>query len=130
MNEPLRDKNGRLLRIRSNDERAKIAKRRGGFDFSWLDKKAEKEILKLHNCQFCHKNFSYLVKNHKKGFVLASCDTDGCPGNYAEKVSSWRPELRKSIGRKLDQKLMHSFNDLVFKRDPSRYFATSKGTIH
>jgi hypothetical protein len=127
---PLRDRNGRLLRIRTDEERARVARKKGGFDFSWLDKKAEKRILKLHNCQFCHKNFSYLVKNHKKGFVLASCDTDGCPGNYAEKVSAWRPELKKSIGRKLDSKLMHDFKDLVIKRDPSRYFATRKGTIH
>ena len=130
MNGPLRDRNGRMLRLRTNEERARIARRRGGFDWSSLDKKAEKKILKMHTCQFCHKGFSYLVKNHKKGFATASCDTDGCPGNFAEKVSAWRPELRKSIGRKLDQKLMHDLKDLVFNRDPSRYFATRKGTIH
>lgn len=130
MNEPLRDSRGYLRRIRSNEERARVARRKGGFDFSWLDKKAEKQILRMHNCQFCHKNFSYIVKNHRKGFVTASCDTDGCPGNYAEKVSSWAPGYRNTIGRQLDRKLMFDFKDILLKRDPSRYFATRKGTIH
>jgi len=130
MNEPLRDSHGNLIRIRTNEQRARIAKKRGGFDFSWLDKEAEKTILKMHHCQFCLKNFSYIVKNHKKGFIIASCDTDGCPGNYAEKVSSWAPKYRKTVGRQLDRSLMHDFRDLFFKRSPSRYFATRKGTIH
>lgn len=129
-NKPLRDRSGKLVRIKTNEERARIARRRGGFDFSSIDKKAEKQILKIHHCQFCFKNFSYLVKNHRKGFMVASCDTDGCPGNYAEKVSSWDPKYKKTIGRKLDSKLMFNFKDLVLKRDPSRYFATRKGTIH
>ena len=129
-NEPLRDKRGNLLRLRTNEERANIARKRGGFDFSWLDKKAEKSILKMHTCQFCHKNFSYLVKNHRKGFVTTSCDTDGCPGNYAEKVSTWDSKYKKTIARQLDRKLMFDFKDLLLKRDPSRYFATRKGTIH
>jgi len=130
MNKPLRDSRGNLMRIRSNEDRARVAKRKGGFDFSWLDKKAEKQILKMHSCQFCHTNFKYIVKNHKKGFITTSCDTDGCPGNYAEKVSSWAPGYRKSIGRQLDRKLMFDFKDILLKRDPSRYFATRKGTIH
>ena len=130
MNKPLRDSRGNLLKIRTNEERAKIAKRKGGFDFSWLDKKAEKQILKMHHCQFCLKNFKYMVKNHRKGFVTTSCDTDGCPGNYAEKVSSWDPRYKRTIGRQLDKKLMFDFKDLLLKRDPSRYFATRKGTIH
>jgi len=130
MNDPLRDKYGNILRVRTDDERAKIARRKGGFDFSWLDKKAEKTILRMHTCQFCHKNMSYLVKNHRKGFVIASCDTDGCPGNYAEKVSSWNPEYKKTIGRKLDNKLMHDFKDLLISRSPSRYAVSRKGTIH
>jgi hypothetical protein len=129
VNEPLRDKYGNILRVRSDDERARIARRKGGFDFSWLDKKAEKRILKMHYCQFCHKKMAYLVKNHKKGFVIASCDTDGCPGNYAEKVSSWDRKY-KQIGRQLDKKLMFDFKDLLLKRAPSRYAVTRRRTIH
>lgn len=132
MTGPLRDKHGNILRIRSDKERAKIARKKGGFDFSWIDKKSKKDILNTPGffCKFCHKKYQDLITNHRTGVIILGCHTDGCPGNYAEKRSSWDPRFKKTIGRQIDKKLMFDFKKLYYGRHPSRLWATRKRTIH
>ncbi len=118
-------------RIPSNAERlAKVKKKGGGFDDSWIDKEAIKNLSNTHTCFFCKKRQTPIIDEvHSKGKITMTCDTDACPGNYSEKRSSWDRNVKKMFEEHVDRKLMFDLRHLMYGRDPSRLWATRKLTI-
>lgn len=111
------------MRIPSDEERARIAKRRGGFDDSWIDKKALKRLEKTHPCFWCKKQLKPKMYNHRKGFILMGCDTDDCIGNPDTSEVRRKRKLQKLGARRVDAKLVMDFRQIAFGRDPSRMWA-------
>jgi len=117
-------------RIPSNAERIAKANKKGGFDDSWIDKKAIKDLSDTHTCFFCKKRQTPITDEvHSKGRIIMTCDTDECPGNYSEKRSSWDREIKKGFAEHVDRKLMFDLKHIMYGRDPSRLWATRKLTI-
>ena len=111
------------MRIPSDEERARIARRRGGFDDSWIDKKALKRLEKTHFCFWCKTKLKPKMYNHRKGFILMGCDTDDCIGNPDTSEVSRKRKLQKLGARRVDAKLVTDFRQIAFGRDPSRMWA-------
>lgn len=120
----------RMKRIRSDEDRARIARRKGGFDDSWITKKAMKRVGSTHKCYWCKKPLTFYEFNRNKGVVYLSCNTDGCPNNRGLKRSQWNPIYRKIFARHIDRKLIFDMKHLMIGRHPSRLWATRKNTIH
>lgn len=111
------------MKIPTDEERAKIARRRGGFDDSYLDKKSLKELEKTHICFYCHKKLKPKMYNHRKGFILMGCDTDDCIGNADTSETRRKKKLKELGARRVDAKLVTDFKQLLYGRDPSRMWA-------
>ncbi len=110
-------------KIPSDDVRARIARRRGGFDDSFIDKKSWKKLGKTHVCYYCKKPLKPKMYNHRKGFILMGCDTDDCIGN-PDTTEIRRKRLLEKLGvRRVDAKLVTDFRQIAFGRDPSRMWA-------
>ena len=119
-----------MRRIPSNKERIRKAKKKGGFDETWIDKKHMKNLEETHRCYYCKEYMKPITDFvHSKGKIIMSCDTDDCLGNYGTKRSSCPPEQRRFAGRILDRKLCFDLAKLLIGRDPSRLWATRKRTI-
>lgn len=117
-------------RIPSDKERIRAARRRGGFEDAWIDKKFKKNLEDTHRCWWCKKYMHPIFSEvQSKGKIIMTCDTPECPGNYAEKRSSWNRGTKKFYERHIDRKLMFDLNHLMATRDPSRMWATRKRTI-
>jgi len=110
-------------RIPTDDERARIARRRGGFDDSYIDKESWKKLGKTHTCFYCKKRLKPKMYNHRKGFILMGCDTDDCIGNTDTSEVRRKRLLEKLGARRVDAKLVTSFRQLLYGRDPSRMWA-------
>lgn len=111
------------MRIPSDEERARIAKRRGGFDDSYLDKKSLKKLEKTHVCFWCKKPLKPKMYNHRKGFLLMGCDTGDCIGNPDTSEIRRKRKLEQLGVRRVDAKLVTDFRQIAFGRDPSRMWA-------
>ena len=117
-------------RIPTTADRIRKAKKRGGFDDSWIDKKTIDDLSHTFTCYFCKKRQKPIVDEvSTKGRIIMTCDTDDCPGNYAEKRSSWDRSVKKLFEKDVDRKLIFDMRRLMSMRDPSRLWATRKGTI-
>lgn len=114
---------GEPLKIPSPKERARIARKRGGFDFSFLDKKAIKDMSNIHRCFHCKTYLKPKARNHRTGQIMMGCDTQDCPGNPDTSLGVIKKEHPQFYARKLDKKLTFDFKDLLFGRDPSRMWA-------
>lgn len=120
----MQPKNQRIgMRIPSDEERARIARRRGGFDDSWIDKKALKRLGKTHICFHCHKKLRPKMYNHRKGFIKMGCDTDDCIGNTDTSEVRRKRKLEQLGARRVDAKLLTDFKQIAFGRDPARMWA-------
>jgi len=111
------------MKIPSDEDRARIARRRGGFDDSYIDKKAWKRLGKTHICYYCKKKLKPKMYNHRKGFILMGCDTDDCIGNVDTSEVRRKRKLEQLGARRVDAKLVTSFKQLLYGRDPSRMWA-------
>lgn len=110
-------------RIPSDEDRARIAKKRGGFDDSYIDKKSMKRLEKTHICFYCKKALKPKMYNHKKGFIKMGCDTDDCIGNTDTSEQRRKRKLEQLGVRRVDSKLVMDFRQLLYGRDPSRMWA-------
>ena len=110
-------------KIRTDEERAKIAKRKGGFDDSYIDKKALNRLGKVHYCFYCKKLLKPKMYNHRTGVIKMGCDTDDCIGNVETSETRRINKLKKLGARRVDCKLMMDFKQLLHGRDPSRMWA-------
>ncbi len=116
--------------IPSEKDRIRKAKKKGGFDDSWIDEDAKKNLDGAYSCYFCKKPMKPLFGEvNTKGKITMTCDTDDCPGNYAEKRSSYSRQHKKFFGRVIDKKVCFDLASLLIGRDPSRLWATRKRTI-
>lgn len=111
------------MKIPSDEERARIARRRGGFDDSFMDKKSLKKLEKTHFCFWCKKRLKPKMYNHRKGFILMGCDTDDCIGNQDTSETRRKRKLEQLGARRIDAKLVTDFKQIAFGRDPSRMWA-------
>lgn len=113
------------MKIPTDDERAKIARKRGGFDDSYIDKKAWKRLgkNKTRICFHCHEILKPKMYNHRKGFILMGCNTDDCIGNPETSEHRRKKKLQKLGARRIDAKLTTDFRQLLYGRDPSRMWA-------
>lgn len=111
------------MKIPSDEDRARIARRRGGFDDSYIDKKAIKRLGKTHFCFYCKKRLKPKMYNHRKGFILMGCDTDDCIGNPDTSEIRRKKKLKELGARRIDAKLVTSFKQLLYGRDPGRMWA-------
>jgi len=117
-------------RIPSTEERIRKVRKKGGFDTSFVDKKHMKDLEDTHTCFWCKKRQKPIIDEvSTKGRIIMTCDTDECTGNYAEKPSSWNRQTKKLFAEHIDRKLMFDLRHLMATRDPSRLWATRKGTI-
>lgn len=114
---------GEPLRIPSSKERARIARKRGGFDFSHLDKKSEKDLGNIHRCYYCKKYLKPKARNHRTGEILMGCNTQDCIGNPDTSEIIKNKKLKELGVRRIDAKLTMDFKDLLFGRDLSRMWA-------
>lgn len=110
-------------KIPTDEERAKIAQKRGGFDDSWIDKKAWKRLGKTHFCYWCKERLKPKMYNHRKGYILMGCDTPDCIGNPDTSETQRKRKLEKLGARRVDAKLVTDFRQLLYGRDPSRMWA-------
>jgi len=110
-------------RIPSDDERAKIARKRGGFDDSYYDKEAIKRLSRTHYCYWCKTKLKPKMFNHRKGYILMGCDTDDCIGNPDTSEARRKRKLEKLGARRIDAKLVTDFKQLLFGRDPAKMWA-------
>ena len=133
MNDRRRRKRVRVIdkrRIPTTADRVRKAKKRGGFDDSWIDKKAIDNLSHTFTCYFCKKRQTPIIDEViTKGKIIMTCDTDNCPGNHSEKRSSWNRATKNLFVKHVDRKLVFDPNHLMAMRDPSRLWATRKGTI-
>lgn len=111
------------MKIPTDDERAKIARRRGGFDDSYIDKKAWKRLGNTHFCYYCKERLKPKMYNHRKGFIRMGCDTDDCIGNVDTSEVRRIKKLKELGARRVDAKLVTSFKQLLYGRDPARMWA-------
>ncbi|MEE9438985.1 MAG: hypothetical protein V3V14_08305 [Saprospiraceae bacterium] len=114
---------GEPLRIPSPKDRARIAKRRGGFDFSYLDKKGVKDLSKVHRCYHCKKYLKPKARNHRTGQIMMGCDTDDCIGNTDTPEMRRQKKMKQLGARRVDAKLTMDFKKNLFGRDPARMWA-------
>jgi len=111
------------MRIPSDEDRARIARKRGGFDDSYIDKESMKKLEKTHVCWYCKKPLKPKMYNHRKGFILMGCDTDDCIGNTDTSEQRRKRKLEQLGARRIDSKLVMDFRQLLYGRDPSRMWA-------
>jgi hypothetical protein len=112
-----------LLKIKSDKERQEIARHRGGFDDSWIDKKTIKQLRKPHFCFYCHKPLEPIIDNiNKTGTITMSCNTQGCIGNANEDIKSIDP-IYRNLARHIDRKPVSDLNQLLYGRSPTRLLA-------
>lgn len=120
----------RRKRIPSSKERQRRAKKKGGFDDSWITKEKIKELEKDKYCYWCKQPQHLIVDNvHNTGEMILTCDSDGCFGNYYEKESVKKKTNKRIYGRIIDQKLCMDLGKLLIGRDPGRLWATQKRLI-
>jgi len=86
-----------MRRIRSDEDRARIARKRGGFDDSYITKENMKKIGKTHRCFHCKKWMTFQYYDKKTGTIKIGCDTDDCPNNVNIKRSEWDRKYMKNI---------------------------------
>jgi len=133
MNDRRRRRRTRVIDMRkipTTADRIRKVKKRGGFDDSYIDKKTIDDLSHTFTCYFCKKRQTPIIDEvNTKGKIIMTCDTAECPGNYAEKRSSWNRPTKKLFAKHVDRKLMFDPKDLLAMRDPSRLWATRKGTI-
>lgn len=118
----------KVSRIPTREERARKVKKKGGFDDSWYDKKARKQLSKTHICFYCHKPLKPVDFDYTHGSIKMSCDTPGCIGNYAEDINTMDKRY-KPIIRVLDKKLCWDLEDKLKMRDLSRMWAGPRRII-
>lgn len=111
------------MKIPSTEERIRKARRRGGFDDSYTDKKSLKNLENVHVCQFCYQYMKPYAYNHKKGTILMSCSTDGCMGNAALEKGQWDRQFKDLHARHIDRKLTFDLKHLMYGRDPARMWS-------
>jgi len=116
-------KKGEPLRIPSDKERAKRIKEKGGFDDSWLDKKALRQMSRVHICYWCKKPLKPRAFNHRTGTILMGCDTDDCIGNVETSEMRRKRKLEQLGARRVDAKLTMDLKQIIFGRDPARMWA-------
>lgn len=105
-----------MLRIPSDkDRKRRVKKYKGGFDDSWYDDKAKDLLSDTHSCHYCGKPMKPInrIKNH--GEIIMTCDTDGCPGNYALDKKHWDKQY-KPLAESLDRKLLWEFADIALDK--------------
>lgn len=111
------------MRIPSDEDRARIARKRGGFDDSYIDKKSMKKLEKTHICFYCKKKLKPKMYNHRTGVIKMGCDTDDCIGNVDTSEQRRKRKLEQLGARRVDAKLVMDFRQLLYGRDPSRMWA-------
>ena len=117
-------------KIPTTEERIRKVRKKGGFDTSFIDKESMKLLEDTHTCFWCKKRQKPIIDEvATKGRIIMTCDTDECPVNYAEKRSSWNRTTKKLFAEHIDRKLMFDLRHIMATRDPSRLWATRKGTI-
>ena len=112
-------KNG-PLRIPSSKERAKRIREKGGFDDSWIDKKALKQMSNVHRCYWCKQYLKPVLFNHRTGEMIMSCNTPDCIGNIETPEIRRTRMLQKLGARRVDAKLLTDFKQILYGRDPRR----------
>lgn len=116
-NKPKKDE---PLRIPSTEERAKLIKKKGGFDGSWYDKKAKKQLSKVHKCFWCKKYLKPTFLNNRTGEIIMSCDSPGCIGNIDTPEQARIRKLKKMGVESIDKKLVTDLKQLLYGRDLKR----------
>lgn len=93
------------VRVRSSNDRARIAKNKGGFDFSYIDKKYIKDANnRFYFCKWCGQVMYQYDIDRNKGEILMSCESGDCVGN-AELSETWRRAKLKQMGYDPDRML-------------------------
>lgn len=122
-----------LGRIPSNKERQrKVAKKLTGFDDSWYDKRMKKSLEKTYDtCHWCQAQLHPIDMINKKGKIVMTCNTPGCPGNYALDKKDWDRKYRKNkrFGRLVDGRLYWDFMQMVVGKHPDKLWSNHKRFI-
>lgn len=86
------------IRVKNSDERARRAKKKGGFDFSYIDKKYIKDANNnFYFCKWCGQVMYQYSIDRDKGEIMMSCETSECIGN-ADLSETWRRTKLRSMG--------------------------------
>ena len=96
-------KHWHYIRAKNSKERARKAKEKGGFDFSYIDKKYIKDANdNFYFCKWCGQVMYQHTIHRSKGEILMSCDTSECIGN-AELSETWRRTKLRQLGYQPDR---------------------------
>ena len=114
-------------RARTTDERKRIAKKKGGFDDSYIDKKFIKTAgNQFYFCKWCSKPMYVADFDKLAGEITMSCSTDECIGNI-DMNDLWREAMMKQMG--LTGKLAFDTNKLFHGRKTNQIWINEKGRV-
>lgn len=114
------------LRIPTNEERIRKVGR-GNFDDSFVDKKGVKRVQHAHDrCSYCKQPME-AIKDYvaEQGKIIMTCNTQGCPGNYAYEPKNWDNKYR-SLKRAEDRELVWDLAQIACSKPFSKLWANKK----
>jgi len=116
------------IRTKDSKERARKAKKRGGFDFSYIDKKYIKDANdNFYFCKWCGQVMYVHTLDRIKGEILMSCDNPKCVGN-AELSDTWRRAKLKQMG--FDPDRMLGPQKIITKHRTNQNWIDEKGYVY
>ena len=121
-----------MRRIPTDKERIRKAKKKGGFDDTFITKERIKHIEKTHsNCYWCKLPSlkADVSEVTSKGNINMICTTPGCPNNPDTTKVDLAPVMKNKYARFVDGKLCFDLGKLLVGRDISKLWANHKGMI-
>ena len=112
-------------RALTTTERQRKAKKKGGFDDSYIDKNFIKRANgNFYYCRWCGKPMYVADFSRLKGEVKMSCTTDECIGNI-DMSDLWRQAKLKQLG--LTGKLAMNTKKLIHGKQTNQIWINEKG---